>query len=225
MAEESVIGLERIVSRISARFGNILRPFDIRDFSNCLSDLDYLVTVELPPEQASGESILSGSGPVATKGVLVADVNTERQFFGVSGGEPESMWREVQLIIDDLESRRLAAKDQVLFYELQGRYKIDFPQAFAVIRGYGKGVPLVELATKAFGKEMGLFGTRLFTVETPADSPDFFEIHIEPPARRPDAEISVRVIYRNHLSEQFEEFISKYEILITEYVRSLAPAT
>ncbi len=213
---------ERVVSRVSARFSHIIFPFDVRDFITCLSELDYVINIELPPEPAAAPvGRVSGSGSIASKGDFLVDINTEKQFFGVAGGEPRLAWGELLQILDSLESKGFTSREKVAFYELQARYRDRLAKASEQIHRYGESLPLVEKATESFGTKMGLFSTRLFSREFPTDSPNFFELHVEPSLYRPESEIGIRIIYRNSDLAVFEDFLHKYEKSLVDYLRGL----
>src|SRR3989337_2676715 len=79
--------LNRLALRMSVRFNYVLFPIDMREFVNRVASLQYTPLGELPaePTAAGPDASLVGQGPVARKGNLTVDINTEKQFIGISG--------------------------------------------------------------------------------------------------------------------------------------------
>ncbi len=213
--------LVRVRTRISVRFGHTILPFDLRDFSECLTSLGYQLKGDIPPEQTAVLSAhVAGEGIIADKGEFEVDISTSRQFFGVAGGDPSEAAREVRDILETIESKGLTSKNKISFYETQALYRIIMENAAVSMRKHGETFSLIPVASKTFGIPLGLFGTRLTSIGE-IDSPDYFEIQIQPSILRPDHEFGVRILYRNHDLGSFQAFVDKLEGSVSALISQL----
>jgi len=86
--------------RIAARFLGVAR-IDLHEVAEVLRGLGYTITAPLPPK--GFKVSIGGSGPIASKGNVVVDVNSDRMVIGVSSPEPEGCG----LVIDRDEAAAL----------------------------------------------------------------------------------------------------------------------
>jgi len=215
--------IEGVSSRSSARFDYVVSPLDFRDYSKCLIRLGYQLLQPLPPELPLGPmSIgLAASGPIARKDIFLADINTERQFIGISGGDSPSNSDRLHEILETLVSDGLVSREKIHFRELQTRYRILTRQASNAMRESCKNAPLLKLAAKSFGKDMALFTARLIAADSKIDSPDYFEIYIEPSIARPESEMGMSIVFRNQDVKVFQHFVATCDERIESLVRGL----
>jgi hypothetical protein len=215
--------IESISSRSSARFSYVVSPLDLRDYSKCLTKLGYRLLQPLPPEPPIGPpSIgLAASGLIARKDLFLADINTERQFIGISGGDSSSNSDRLHEILETLVSDGFVSRDRIHFRELQTRYRVFTRQASNAMRESCKNATLLKLATKSYGRDMALFTARLIAADSKIDSPDYFEIYIEPSIARPESEMGMSIVFRNHDVEEFQHFVATCDERIESLVRGL----
>ena len=223
MKKESDIELERLAARTSVSFNHVILPFDLRDLVTCLDVLDYRMPGPLPPEPSSGPPSMTwgATGPVGHKGSFVADMNIEKQFIGVSGGDPSSNFNEVSDLVDLMEKEGMVSHERIRYYEFQGRYRIQTDRGLQSMLKSGDGSAIVKNGSRAFGKEMGLFTARLAAKDLETDSSDYFEIFIEPRITRPRSEIGISAVYRNSDSKAFGKFLSRFEERTLDFAMSL----
>ena len=215
--------IEGVSSRSSARFNYVVSPLDLRDFSKCLTKLGYRLLQPLPPESPLGSlSIgLVASGPIAGKDRFLADISTERQFIGISGGDSPSNYERLREILETLVSDGFVSRERIHFHELQTRYRVFTRQASDAMRESCKNATLLKLAAKCYGRDMALFTARLIAADSKIDSPDYFEIHIEPSIARPESEMGLSVVFRNHDVEEFQHFVASCDERVESLVRGL----
>jgi hypothetical protein len=215
--------IEGISSRSSARFDYIVFPLDVRGLAKCLVNLGFHLLQPLPPEPPLGPLSmgLAASGPVARKDRHLVDVSTERQFIGVSGGDSLSNYEKLREILDNLVSEALVSQERIRFHELQARYKVLTRNASIAMRGSCKNATLLKLAAKSYGKDMSLFTARLIAADSKIDSPDYFEIYIEPSIARPESELGLSIVFRNRDAKEFQHFVDTCDERLEGLVKGL----
>lgn len=174
--------LNRVAFRVSARFKYVLFPLDIPTFAAALTARDFIASSE-PPEEPIAippGGAIGGRGIVGRKGDLRADIDTDKQFFGVSGRQ------DPKLVIGELRSLIAELSDVVdlthaEFFELQTRYKVARPGgALAMTAHLGQKAKIVEIASKAFSQPLQLYSAQLISRGGEPNSPDYFEIWLQP---------------------------------------------
>lgn len=225
MKKQPALVLDRLAARVSASLDHIILPFDFRDFAACIEALDYQLPRALPPEPSVGppSMTMSAAGPVAQKGEFIVDINHEKQFVGVSGGDPPSLCVELDEIIAEMESKGFVSREKIRYHEFQGRYRALTHKGLDSMKRLGKDSAIVRKGGKALGRDVGLFSVRLVGEESEADSPDYFEVFVEPTITKPEHELGVSTVYRTKDIKAFQEFVSLIEkrilTLLKEYLK------
>ena len=220
-------GLSRLALRISVRFDYVLFPIDMREFVNRVASLQYAPLGELPPEPpASGpEASLVGQGPVARKGNLTVDINTEKQFIGISGQS------EAIETFGQLSSILAAHKDildplQIAFFEMQARYRTRAPSSpLAAMARLGKNSRVTKEATQALGLPVDLFSVRLIAAPRGPNSTDYLEVWLQPIASLPTKDLGISVIFRDSDRAKFEATSTQLENRLVKLLESAFPET
>jgi len=206
---------------VSVRFNYVLFPLDLREFGRLLVARGYDLPGEMPPDPAVGGPDVQhgGQGQLARKGEFVIDVNTERQFFGVTGGDPQRTLAELEGIAGDLKDS--VDFNKAMFYELQARYIVRPKKSpLALVQSWGREAAPVRSASAAFGKPMNLFSVRLTSGIAGPNSPDYFEIWIQPAAASPNRDLGVSVVFRNSKLSEFREFAGSFESMTAKLLQS-----
>lgn len=215
------IELESLSVRSSARFQYVILPFDVRDFSICLTELGYRLHKSLSSEPSgSPPSVgLAGSGTVGILDEFLVDINTERQSFGVTGGNPASSLEKLTDIFAKMKSKGLTDIENVHFFEFQGLYRTSLEHAQQSISRCGEGSKVVEGASKVFDKKMSLFSARVVAEDSKLDSPNYMEILFQPLITRPESELTLSVVCRNPDLATFKNFVSDIEDKATDFLQ------
>jgi len=107
--------------RIAVRFLGATR-IDLYELVDLFRGLGYTITARLPPK--SFKVSVGGSGPVAIKGNVTIDVNTDRLIVGVSSPEPEECINEF-VIMEKAVTSRFNSLKKPYFYELLTELEIE----------------------------------------------------------------------------------------------------
>jgi len=214
--------LSRLALRMSVRFDYVLFPLDMREFVDRVASLQYTPLGELPPEPAvSGpDASLVGQGPVARKGNLTVDINTEKQFIGISGqNEAAETFGELSSILaahnDILDPSRVA------FFEMQARYRTKTPSnPLAAMARLGENSRVIKEATQALGLPVDLFSVRLIAGPNGPNSSDYLEVWLQPIASLPTKDLGISVIFRDSDRVKFEATSTQLETRILKLLES-----
>lgn len=218
---------QRLVLRTSVRFNYVLFPLDLRDFLDILNSLQFAPLGQLPPEPTAvgPEAKLAGQGPVARKGDLTVDINTEKQFFGISG--PKDAKATLAALVEILDHlKQVFDPVQVAFYELQARYRAVAPSSpMAAIARLGKNTRITKDAAKAFGMPMDLFSARLIAGPRGPNDPNYLEVWLQPVGSLPEKELGISVIFRDASLEKFSKVSVDLEDSLTRFLDSIYRGT
>lgn len=221
MPKSSAGKLERMALRVSVRFNYVLFPLDLREFGRLLVSRGYALSGDLPPDSPTvGPDVRhGGQGQLARKGEYLIDVNTERQFIGVAGGEPVGTLAELERIADDLKDA--VDFNKAMFFELQARYLVRPPTSpLSLIQGWGRDASFVKTAGVAFGRAMDLFAVRLISGPSGPNHPDYFEIWLQPAAASPDRDLGVSVVFRHPELSEFRKLASTFEAMTAKLLQA-----
>ncbi len=211
--------LKRVVARVSARFNYVLFPLDLPTFAAALAARDFLTAGELPQEPLGipPGGYVGGQGVVGRKGDLRADINTDKQFFGVAGmQDPALLLEEVRGILEALKETIDLAR--VEFFELQARYRVSQPGSpHARISRLGERSRIVEHASKTFAQPMELYGAQLVSERGDPNSPDYFEVWFQPVPSLVNV-MGVVVTMRNPNVKEFGNLTIKLEDNISDFL-------
>jgi len=115
------------------------------------------------------------------------------------------------------------SNDKIIFYEIQAgfTFKITEKAIINQFKKYFSSSKLNKNAIKHFDRKMSLFSLRLFDEKNLPESPDYFEITIEPHPLPPYNLLNIIVIYRHHKINEFILFTKEIEKRIIAYIESL----
>lgn len=219
--------LSRLALRVSVRFNYVLFPIDMREFANRVASLQYTPLGELPPEPTAvgPDASLVGQGPVARKGNFTVDINTEKQFIGISGrSEAKETFAQLTSILavlrDNLEPL------QVAFFEMQARYRTRAPSSpLAAMARLGRNSKLTKEATQALGVPVDLFSVRLIAGPSGPNSADYLEVWLQPIASLPTKDMGISVIFRDSDRGKFESTSQQLEGRLLKLLKAAFPET
>ena len=185
--------------RIAVRFSGIAR-LDLYEVVHLLRGLGYNISAQLPPR--SFKSMAGGSGPIAFKGDLFVDVNTDTLTLGLSSSDPEKCINEFIALEKEFAKTFEVLKDPQ-FYEVLVELeikteKIDLLSFLQKIAGKN---PLVESISNALGEEMSIFGYRLSRKGSSLGDLEWIDVEIRPHPMRPKSSLYVSMVYRSHSRE------------------------
>ena len=199
--------------RIAARFLGIAR-IDLHEVAEILRSLGYTITASLPPK--GFKVSIGGSGPIASKGNVFVDVNSDRMVIGVSSPEPEECINEFVMVERAITSSIEALKE-VYFYELLAEIEVKSdvkPMEF--MKKVSSRNVIVEELSKALGEPLFVFGYRLAREGTSPEESEWVDIEIIPSLVRPHSSLYVAIVYRSREREKVLE--------VGRRIRSIADA-
>jgi len=198
--------------RIAVRFLGATR-IDLYELIGLLRSLGYAITVQLPPR--GFKTSVGGSGPVATKGDVVVDVNSDRLIVGVASPEPEECINEFIMVERAITSSFDTLKE-VHFYELLAELEIKSgdvePMEF--LQRISKGSIITEKISSALGERLFIFGYRLAKEGTSPEDREWIDIEIIPFLIRPHSSLHVSVVYRSRDKEKVLEIGKRLRALV-----------
>ena len=170
----------------------------------------------LPPGASVG-----GQGIVGTKGDLKADINTDKQFFGVAGRvDAKLVLTELREVFKVLEG--IVEGGNVAFFELQARYRVKSKEdLLSAVRRAGRQAEIVKEAAKSFGQPIDLFSAQLTGGGTGPNSTAYFEVWIQPIPAIPDAGLGIGVVMRSPSQEEFALSANRFEIDLSRFLNAL----
>ena len=189
--------------RIAVRYLSVAK-IDLYELIDLFRSLGYTITAQLPPK--GFRLSVSGSGPVAVKGNITIDVNTDKLIIGVSSPEPEECINEFVMIekavISSFDSLRKAH-----FYELLMELEIKSnginPMEF--LQRVSKGNIIADKVSSALKEQLFVFSYRLAKVGTSPEDSEWIDFEIMPYLIRPRSSIYVSVVYRSRNREKVLE--------------------
>jgi hypothetical protein len=175
---------------------------------------------QLPPIPKS-DLILQGEGQIAQRENFIIDFSTEKQFVGISGIEPDLVVEEFKQILLILEENKLSL-DNALFYEFQAHYSCKSNKDFLIkLKQVTSKCELLKIASKSFETNMSVFSLKLFDSRNIPNSPDYFEITLQPDIVTPSEEMNIVFIYRNCNQATYKEFLKSYEKNLENFLNTL----
>jgi len=188
--------------RIAARFLGVAR-IDLHEVAEVLRGLGYTITAPLPPK--GFKVSIGGSGPIASKGNVVVDVNSDRMVIGVSAPEPEECISEFVMVEKAITSRIEALKE-VYFYELLAEIEVKSDvQPIEFMKKVSSHNALVEELSKALGEPLFVFGYRLAREGTSPEESEWVDIEVIPSLARPRSSLYIAIVYRSREREKVLE--------------------
>lgn len=208
MSEENK--LKTYVMRFSVRYNCIISPLDLNNLGEELVKNGYKLTIpiKVPPSPITR---ISGQGEIASKEGSIIDVNTDRVIVGVSSSNPVTAINIFQEILEILRLPNIIGIDKIpAFYEIQGRFeffRIKNPRETLI--NMRNKMPIFDNIDKILGATTSLYNLRLCSADRPVDSPDFYEIVLEPNMGHPEESFDICVVYRNSNLEVIKQFFNE----------------
>lgn len=188
--------------RIAARFLGVAR-IDLHEVAEVLRGLGYTITAPLPPK--GFKVSIGGSGPIASRGNVVVDVNSDRMVIGVSAPEPEECISEFVMVEKAITSRIEALKE-VYFYELLAEIEVkSYVEPMEFMKKVSSRNALVEELSKALGEPLFVFGYRLAREGTSPEESEWVDIEVIPSLARPRSSLYIAIVYRSREREKVLE--------------------
>jgi len=198
--------------RIAVRFLGATR-IDLYELIDLFKGLGYTITAQLPPK---GFKIsIGGSGPVAVKGNVVIDVNTDRLIIGVSSPEPEECINEFAMVEKAVTSRFNSLK-RPYFYELLTELEIGSEEVepMKFLQSLSRKSVIAKKLSDALGEPLFVFGYRLAKENSSPEDTEWVDIEIIPYLIRPHSSIYVSIVYRSSEREKVLEKGKKLNAII-----------
>jgi len=189
--------------RIAARFLAIAR-LDLHEIAELLESLGYTLMGRVPPK--SFKVSVGGSGPIASKGSVVVDINSDRMVIGVSSPEPEECINEF-VEIEKVITSNIEALRETYFYELLAEIEVKSnAKPLEFLKKISSRNVIVEELSEALGEPLFVFGYRLAKEDTSPEESEWVDIEIMPSLARPHSSLYVAIIYR---SKELERVLEK----------------
>lgn len=196
--------------RIAVRFLNAAK-IDLHELADLFKSLGYTVAAQLPPR--SFKASIGGSGPIAAKGNIIVDVNTEKLVVGVTSVD-ETCINEFILI-----EKAITANFDVLkgerFYELLAELEIKSEEIkpMELFWKVSKENIVAKKISSALGEPLFVFGYRLTKEEASPESSEWIDIEIMPHLMKPRASIYASIVYRSKNREKVLEASKRLEAI------------
>lgn len=185
--------------RIAARFLGIAR-IDLHEVAEILRGLGYTITAPLPPR--GFKVSIGGSGPIALKGNVVVDVNSDSMIIGVSAPEPEECISEF-IAIEKAITSRIEALKEVYFYELLAEIEVRSDvKPMELMKRVSNRNALVEELSKVLEEPLFVFGYRLAREGTSPEENEWVDIEVIPSSARPRSSLYIAIVYRSREREK-----------------------
>ena len=185
--------------RIAVRFLSVAR-MDLYEVAEALESLGYAIVAPLPPKRFRVS--IGGSGPIASKGSVVVDVNSDTMVVGVSAPSPEECVREFIAVERAIRSR-IEALRETHFYELLAEIEARIgTDPTELMERALRGSPIVEELSRALGEPLTVFGIRLARAGASPEDSEWIDIEVVPSLARPRTSLSVAIVYRSRDRER-----------------------
>lgn len=209
--------------RLSARFNNVVFPIDMTEFAKALMNSGYTLAAQIPLPEPTAITRLAYAGPMARKGTLVVDANSEKQFIGVSDMNLSNLivgFDEVLRLVGD--KKKIGGPLVPWFLEFQGHFEY-FPEGspLDLLKALSKSCGFLESWNRILKKEVALFGFKVAPASSVPDSAEFLEVVVEPSPGKSISSFEVIVILRSPDSQAVRDFAKGSEKAISELMISL----
>jgi len=188
--------------RIAVKFLSAAR-LDLYEIIEVLRDLGYNITAPIPPK---GFKIsIGGSGPIASKGDVVVDVDTDRLIIGVSAREPEKCINEF-LAVEKALTSRIEVMKEIHFYELLAELEVESKaEPFEFMRSISADDRIAKLLSDVLGEKLYVFGYRITKEGVLPYGSEWLDIEIVPSSARPHSAFYISMVYRSRDREKVLE--------------------
>ena len=204
--------------RISCRYSNVIRQ-DLHELVGVLAKMGYELLTRLP---SRGFKLrVGGSGPIARKGDVVVDVNTDAHIIGVSSLDVESVVREFASVEDAVRSE-LMLDLRPLFYEVLVEAEVvSGSNPLEVISKVGDKFGLIGKLVELSGVRLGLFGVRLCESGRDPDGVEWLDVEVNPFVSRAGKAYYVSIVYRRPAREDVLTFARKVLTFINSLISGI----
>lgn len=198
--------------RIAARFLGVGR-IDLYEIAEILRNLGYTITVRLPPK--GFKVSIGGSGPVAVKGNIIIDINSDKMIIGVSSPDPESCINEF-ITIEKAVASSIEILKEAYFYELLAEIEVKTDMdPMNLLRKISPNNIVVQELSRALGEPLYVFGYRLTREGASPEEREWIDVEIVPNlGKRPHSSLYIAFVYRSKELEKVIEIGKKLESLI-----------
>lgn len=198
--------------RVAVKYGGAAK-IDIHDIAGILQTLGYSLLQPLPPRIFKAS--FGGSGPLAVKGNITVDVNTEKCVVGVSSPDPSICLVEFERIDAKLKERFEILR-VVDFYELLVELEVELTnklplQCMQELIGENK---VLEILSKALNEKLKPFGFRAIKADALPNEPEWIEIELVPNIQRVTSALLISIVYRSREFEKVRGAADKLNPLI-----------
>ena len=208
--------------RVAVRYLGATK-IDVHEVVELLKQFGYTLITRLPPR--SFKAKFGGRGPLAAKGDLVIDVDTDRLILGVSSPKPEECVNEFVVLEEAVRSSFEALKE-AYFYELLAELEVRSPVTpFEFMKKLSDGNVVAERLSKALGEPLFTFGYRLVKEGTSPEESEWVDIEVMPSLDRPRSSIYLSMIYRSRNREKVLEKGANIAVLAKTVVEMIEPST
>ena len=204
--------------RISCRYSNVIRQ-DLYELVEVLGKMGYEFLTKLPMRRFKFG--VGGSGPIARKGDVIVDVNTDAHIIGVSSLDVESVVREFASVEDAVRSE-LMLDLRPLFYEVLVEAEVvSGSNPLEVISKVGDKFGLIGRLTEMSGMRLGLFGVRLCESGRDPDGVEWLDVEVNPFVSRAGKAYYVSIVYRRPAREDVLTFARKVLTFINSLISGI----
>ncbi|MEM0328490.1 MAG: hypothetical protein QXN53_07965 [Thermoproteota archaeon] len=218
--------LRVLSTKISFHLKHILFPIDLRELTEVLSGLGYAIppqTLQALPGPGMIEiSYMVGSGPIAKKGNLLVDINSDRGFIGVGGQSiPDVIlsFEEVEKAI--CNNFGIDPNTDIRFYEILARLDCEVENNILESMSKISDGALFTRLGKIIGKMPILYGIRLVPKGAVPNQEEWFDITIQPHLYKPNQVYQISVIYRSADRNNVLATFKNLEEIILKIIKEL----
>lgn len=215
--------LVSVACRLSVRFQHVVFPLDLRTLTSVLQSLGYQPAAQFPPVSPAIVATVGAAGPVAARATTVVDISSERQFIGVQDPSPETAMGAFSELMGALaKGERGLPALQPWFAELQAQF--DLRSSPGTAKRIGRAMadlPFGPAWSKILGRPVADFHIRVSPRGVSLDSPDFFDVVLEPNPSSGESAFRVIVIYRSRNPREVLEFARTLDPTIRKLVAAL----
>lgn len=221
MASDARVKIKNI--RASIRFNHVIFPLDMVAFANLLAANGYKLTEPPPRPEPSSIVRMAYAGPMATKDGVIVDGNNQAQFVGITSTDPGRLinsFDEVRKILDSRDV--LGGPLKEWFTELQAHFEYWPPESpVHILKRVGSDCEVLTKFEKIMERKCSLREIRVVPEEVDPDSPDFFEIVMQPSPGRPSSSFEILVIFRNQNRDKVMDCARNIDKIVERLVDSL----
>lgn len=209
--------------QLSVQWNTILLPFEQSKFMSLLPDEGYIVDEQANVPQTFG-TYPEVSGLIARKGTASLTMETRKPTLGIKAEDGKSLVEEFDTIEEVLRNRlSFDSTAHASFYEVLVNALVWTNQdALAVLRVLGTAGSIASRFSEKMGIGPAVYGgLRLIPVTGEINSPDWWDIRIDPSSRSPHECYRVQIVYRNSERSKVTELTSGMEQFVHTLIELL----